>query len=49
MLDPYPHPAISVPSCSAPQRHPNGDEIVEHVAGHPNIPFVGITDPYPPP
>ena len=49
MFDPYPQPAISVPSCRVPQRYPNGDDTVEHVAGHPQIPFVGTTFPYPPP
>jgi hypothetical protein len=29
IFEPYPHPAISIPSCSVPQRHPNPDDTDE--------------------
>ena len=45
IFDPLPHPDISVPSCKVPQRHPNGLEIVEHVAGQPHSPLVATALP----
>ena len=45
IFDPYPQPAISVPSCNVPHLYPNGDEIDEHDAGQPHSPFVGTAAP----